>query len=325
MGIIIPAKYVTGNYDLRESDCPQVSSLNANVCKPTVEQIKNYTPEKRTPRKATVTAKEVREYRPLTKAEKRKRRQRRKGRPRRRKSFFNHIQKDKDRRQNGFFKKFWGVSRGLTNAAKGIYTRTSVKDEKRGYSKECQVELATSYCQQRGFSNIRYFCDHPASGRKLKRPGLQALLAACQRGEIDTVIVTTPSRLSREPQDRRILAEYKEKYGIKFIAVYPERFAENIRRQDQYRRENNLPVGRTPAGKMINRSTRQLECDLQDWVAFKTIKDLRRNKSTTWREIATLLNASESRTKCGKQWTARNAGTFYARLQKRCPTIAGEL
>ncbi|MHA2272991.1 MAG: IS607 family transposase [Candidatus Hodarchaeales archaeon] len=77
-----------------------------------------------------------------------------------------------------------------------IYARVSSYDQKKRGDLQRQIEIAKDYCQTQGVTRPLVFSD-VASGLKTKRPGLLKLCKKIEQGEIKTVVVTYPDRLTR--------------------------------------------------------------------------------------------------------------------------------
>jgi DNA invertase Pin-like site-specific DNA recombinase len=79
-----------------------------------------------------------------------------------------------------------------------LYARYST-DRQDEVSIETQVELGTTFNDERGWKLVEVFTDAAVSGTSFKsRPGIQALLKRCERGDIDIVLCVTLDRISRD-------------------------------------------------------------------------------------------------------------------------------
>jgi DNA invertase Pin-like site-specific DNA recombinase len=79
-----------------------------------------------------------------------------------------------------------------------LYARysTDLQDQ---VSIETQVELGTTFNDERGWKLVEVFTDAAVSGTSFKsRPGIQALLKRCEQGGIDIVLCVTLDRISRD-------------------------------------------------------------------------------------------------------------------------------
>jgi DNA invertase Pin-like site-specific DNA recombinase len=79
-----------------------------------------------------------------------------------------------------------------------LYARYST-DRQDQVSIETQVELGTTFNDERGWKLVEVFTDAAVSGTSFKsRPGIQALLKRCEQGGIDIVLCVTLDRISRD-------------------------------------------------------------------------------------------------------------------------------
>jgi DNA invertase Pin-like site-specific DNA recombinase len=79
-----------------------------------------------------------------------------------------------------------------------LYARYST-DRQDEVSIETQVELGTTFNDERGWKLVEVFTDAAVSGTSFKsRPGIQALLKRCEQGGIDIVLCVTLDRISRD-------------------------------------------------------------------------------------------------------------------------------
>ncbi len=80
-----------------------------------------------------------------------------------------------------------------------LYERLSHDDEMQGESNSIsnQKALLEAYAEKNGFTGICHFTDDGISGTTFDRPGLQALIAEVEQGNIGTVIVKDNSRIGR--------------------------------------------------------------------------------------------------------------------------------
>ncbi len=78
------------------------------------------------------------------------------------------------------------------------YARVSTDEQTReGVSLEAQRERIRAYAQAKDLPLGDILVDEGRSGKDLKRPALQELLARCDRGEVAHVIVWKLDRLTR--------------------------------------------------------------------------------------------------------------------------------
>lgn len=104
----------------------------------------------------------------------------------------------------------------------GIYCRLSKDDELEGESASVsnQRDLLVSYCKTQEWNVIKIFQDDGYSGLNQNRPGLQALLASVEKGEINLVITKDLSRLGRNYVDTgNLMDDFFPKHNVRYIAV----------------------------------------------------------------------------------------------------------
>lgn len=99
-----------------------------------------------------------------------------------------------------------------------LYTRVSTKSqaEKNGtrYQREALVQLAKA----RGWEVVEVYNDEGYSGRKESRPGLDAMMRAVERGEVDLVAVWRFDRFARSLSHLvQALGRFKA-LGIHFVS-----------------------------------------------------------------------------------------------------------
>ena len=89
-----------------------------------------------------------------------------------------------------------GSSQGVTSTA-AIYARTSSVNQRFGYSLDEQVRLCLERCEMLGWK-VRYvFRDEAESGKDIQRPKFQQLLQNAKQGLFDVVVFWKLDRLSR--------------------------------------------------------------------------------------------------------------------------------
>lgn len=85
---------------------------------------------------------------------------------------------------------------------------------------EDQKEQLEEYAEDHGYTNCCHYTDNGFSGTSTGRIAFQAMLSAIEKDEIDTVIVSTMSRLSRDYEFLLgALYPLLEKHGVKLLAV----------------------------------------------------------------------------------------------------------
>ena len=74
------------------------------------------------------------------------------------------------------------------------------------------------YARARGWE-AREFLDPAVSGRKARRPGLDAMLAAARRREVDAVVVVKLDRLARSTRDLLNTAQELKDLGVALVVI----------------------------------------------------------------------------------------------------------
>lgn len=98
--------------------------------------------------------------------------------------------------------------RPATPAAAVGYARVSTDEQAReGVSLDAQRERIRAYATAKGLAMVDVLADEGVSGKDLRRPALEELLARCQRGEVAHVVVLKLDRLTRRTRDLLTLVE----------------------------------------------------------------------------------------------------------------------
>lgn len=97
------------------------------------------------------------------------------------------------------------------------YVRASTDDQ--SITLDAQQARIASYCSAMAWEGLEVIQDAGESGSSLKRPGMQAVLDAVRRGEIDRIIVTKLDRLTRSVRDLATLFELTEKHGTALVSI----------------------------------------------------------------------------------------------------------
>ena len=83
-----------------------------------------------------------------------------------------------------------------------------------------QKGMLSSYCESRNWEIYDIYCDDGITGLEKNRPEFKRLLADCESGKVNTVIVKEQSRFCRNTSlVDEILKEKFPMWGIHFIAV----------------------------------------------------------------------------------------------------------
>ena len=98
------------------------------------------------------------------------------------------------------------------------YCRVSTEEQaEEGYSIEGQTDKLRAYASLHDLGEITVIVDPGISGKNLKRPGIQQLLAAVEAGHVSHVIVWRLDRLSRNLKDLILLADL---FGVNDVALH---------------------------------------------------------------------------------------------------------
>ena len=106
-----------------------------------------------------------------------------------------------------------------------IYTRKSVEDglDQEFNSLDAQREAAESYIASQKSNGWRLlpdrYDDGGFSGGNTNRPALKRLLADCEAGKIDIIVVYKIDRLSRSICDFAELSNRFDKWNVAFVSV----------------------------------------------------------------------------------------------------------
>lgn len=110
----------------------------------------------------------------------------------------------------------------VTGTITALYTRFSYDDgiDAESGSIEHQKQLLTSYAENNGFTDIRYYSDDGYTGTTFSRPDFQRMMEDIRHGLVKTVIIKDMSRFGR---NYLMVGQYTEielpKYGVRLIAV----------------------------------------------------------------------------------------------------------
>jgi site-specific DNA recombinase len=110
--------------------------------------------------------------------------------------------------------------------AKGVlvltlaYCRVSTEEQaEEGYSIDGQADKLRSYATLRDLGEVTVVADPGRSGKDMKRPGLQQLLAAVEAGHVSHVLVWRLDRLSRNLGDLILLADRFGELGVALHSI----------------------------------------------------------------------------------------------------------
>ena len=100
-----------------------------------------------------------------------------------------------------------------------IYTRVSSDQQKENQTIESQVSVLKEYASQHDYNVPEEWCfrDEGYSGAYLVRPGLERLRDLAAEGQITTILIYSPDRLSRKYAYQILLMEEFKRKGIEVI------------------------------------------------------------------------------------------------------------
>ena len=103
-----------------------------------------------------------------------------------------------------------------------IYCRLSKDDELQGESASIsnQRDMLEKYCKRQGWEVVEIFQDDGYTGLNMERPGLQRMLGAVEKGQVDILLTKDLSRLGRNYLNNGYLIEdFLPRHGVRYIAV----------------------------------------------------------------------------------------------------------
>jgi len=211
-----------------------------------------------------------------------------------------------------------------------IYCRVSTEgQEQEGTSLQTQLEACQKYCQSKGYE-VAYEFNEAFSGLSLERPKLAELRELARSESIDSIIVYSLDRLSRDPVHGVILMQELEKHQVTLEAAtetvdnsevgklvfYIKGYAAKLdaeRRRDATGRGKRavLKSGKLPQGtgigiygyNWIKEYKKRLPIE-REVTVVQRIFDMIANGVSCFK-IAKVLNEESIPTKSGKKWEPR--------------------
>ena len=207
------------------------------------------------------------------------------------------------------------------------YARVSTDEQAReGVSLDAQQARISAYALAKDLPLGDILVDEGRSGKDLKRPALQDLLARCDRGEVAHVIVWKLDRLTR--RTRHLLSLVEDLFLAKHIELHSvsesldtstphgrfvltlfgglaqmerELIGERTRSALAFKRENGQPTSHPPLGFRVNGNRRRMvpipaELEIVQWILDRWRSGL------SYRAIAAKLNENGAPTKQGARW-----------------------
>ncbi len=99
----------------------------------------------------------------------------------------------------------------------GIYARVSTTDK--GQDVHMQTRDLEAYAKARGWTIRDTYVDEGLSGSQAKRPGLDRLLSACRRRQVDVVLVWRLDRLGRSLKHLIMTLDELQSLGVAFVSL----------------------------------------------------------------------------------------------------------
>ena len=211
-----------------------------------------------------------------------------------------------------------------------IYCRVSTEgQEQDGTSLGTQMEACRRYCRSRGYE-VGYEFSEAWSGLSLERPKLTGLRELVRSDKIDTVVVYSLERFSRDPVHGVILMQELEKHGVRLEAAsetvdnsevgklvfYIKGYAAKLdaeRRRDATGRGKQamLKNGKLPQGtgigiygyQWIKEYKKRIPIEREAKIVKRMFEMVARGDGCF--KIARTLNEERIPTKSGKKWEAR--------------------
>jgi DNA invertase Pin-like site-specific DNA recombinase len=222
------------------------------------------------------------------------------------------------------------------------YVRVSTEEQVReGVSLDAQEAKIRAYATAKDLDLVEVIREEGLSGKDLKgRPGMQRLIAACEAGEIDAVLVVKLDRLSRKTRDLLYLVEdvfqahdvalhslhetvdtssASGRFFLRIMGALAEMERELIGERTSaalaHKRSMGERLGATPLGFRTPAPGEPMESVPEEQATVRTVYALWR-RGLSFRRIAANLNADAIRTKRGARWhhsTVRNVVQGYRR------------
>ena len=102
----------------------------------------------------------------------------------------------------------------------GIYARVSTIDK--GQDVGMQLRELETYAKARGWTVQDRYLDEGVSGSKTRRPGLDRLLSACRRRQVDVVLVWRLDRLGRSLKHLIMMLDELQNLGVAFVVLHEQ-------------------------------------------------------------------------------------------------------
>lgn len=188
-----------------------------------------------------------------------------------------------------------------------IYVRVSTAEQ----SVESQLYDLRELAAKRGFEVVKEYRDCGVSGRRARRPGLDALIADARRKQFSTILVTAFDRVARSVKHFLQLMDEFDDLGVVFVSrrenvdtsgpmgrlfltligsiaeLESDLIRERVRMGLYYRKRAGLPVGRAPMN--IDRAA-----IVRDRISGMTLTAVARKWSVSRSLVCKLVNRSRA-------------------------------
>jgi DNA invertase Pin-like site-specific DNA recombinase len=95
-----------------------------------------------------------------------------------------------------------------------LYLRVSTVDQ----HPETQLLDLEQMARQRGLEIVQKYVDHGVSGTRVRRPGLDQMMAGARRGEFDVVVVWACDRLARSVKHFLDVLDELNRLNVEFVS-----------------------------------------------------------------------------------------------------------
>ena len=210
------------------------------------------------------------------------------------------------------------------------YARVSTEEQaKEGISMDLQRDKIRAYADLKGLDLVEIIEDAGLSAKDLKRPGVQRVIEAARRRQVEAVVVFKLDRMFRDAADALTVTKAFDKRGVAFhsicetldtrsamgrffftvLAGFAEmeraKISERTREAMQHKRANNERVGNIPFGWDLDGDNGQLVANEDEQHVIQRIHELRA-EGLSLRDIAGELDDAGIQTKQGRRrWSAK--------------------
>ncbi len=224
------------------------------------------------------------------------------------------------------------------------YTRVSTNEQaENGVSMAAQEQRIRAHCRQQGWRCIAVVRDDGASGKDLRRPGIQRLLDELPRKDrrFAAIVVAKLDRLTRSVKDLIRLSEETRRHGVDLVSIAEavdtrtatgkmfytlvtvisewERgvIGERTREALAQKRRNGERLGVIPYGYTLAKDGRHLLPVPRELKVIQQIRHQREALKLSYAMIADTLNADRIKTKKGGAWQPATIRSVLQTLRRR--------